>query len=226
MADAENYLFGGEQVALETRRHAVVLLKPALFPFFGLVLVSAYPLRFTLIVLLACIGRFAWSYLLWFKDRFVLTDNRIISTSGLITTSVVSMPLSKITDLTYTRSVGGRLLGYGKLHLESAGQIQLESIDHLPDPDHFYRCVMAFALGPPPEDVEEEVQANQRPKSKIFDIDALIDSDASSDDSSDDDHYSPRHSASSMDDDASEGGRKRETFEERRARIMAARRSE
>lgn len=269
MHEAENYLFDGEEIALETRHHAVILLKPALFPLGGLVLFSAQPNRVTFLILLACAARFAWAYALWYKDRFVLTGNRILSTSGFITTSVVSMPLSKITDLTYSRSLGGVVLGYGKLHLESAGQMQLESIDYLPDPDHFYRCVMALALGPPTDDVGGEVAANERERPSAvfdFDFDDGSDEDPSTDESSrgggrgdhrrdsqgkDGSNSKPRepmHFAkgageqdSRTDDsdssdhenggveskqDRSGSSRHRETFEERRARILASRQSD
>ena len=43
------------------------------------------------------------------------------------------MPISKVTDLTYERPLIGRMLGYGTLVIESAGQIQaLNRIDYLP----------------------------------------------------------------------------------------------
>lgn len=149
MSDEKNYLFGGEEVVLVVRRHPIVLIKPVIFPFLGLTLLIGIPAMFTFLVFSIASLYFAWKLGLWWLDRFVLTTNRILSTSGIITKSVVSMPLAKITDLTYTRSLLGRMLGYGRLHLESAGQVGLESIDHLPDPDHFYRMTMSLALGPP-----------------------------------------------------------------------------
>jgi uncharacterized membrane protein YdbT with pleckstrin-like domain len=39
------------------------------------------------------------------------------------------MPLSKITDLSMRRTIVGRLLGYGGLRIETAGQKR--SLDHL-----------------------------------------------------------------------------------------------
>lgn len=71
----------------------------------------------------------------------------MVSLSGVFTKRAVSMPLSKITDAIYERSLLGRLLGYGLLDLESAGQAGLDKISFLPDPDNFYRAVMSLALG-------------------------------------------------------------------------------
>jgi Bacterial PH domain len=60
------------------------------------------------------------------------------------------MPLVKITDMTYQRTVLGRLLGYGDLVLESAGQHQaFDSIRHLPHPDHFYKMVTELVTAAP-----------------------------------------------------------------------------
>jgi hypothetical protein len=47
-----------------------------------------------------------------------------------------------VTDLKYVRSLAGRILNYGELVLESAGQQQaISTIDHLANPDEFYRDV-------------------------------------------------------------------------------------
>lgn len=152
MSDTYGYLFRGEEVVLIVRPHGVVLLKPSLAPLAALALLAAAPNRFTVIVVLLMALRFAWDVALWWVDRYVLTTERIISLSGILTTKVASMPLSKLTDLTYSRTLLGRIVGYGSLDLESAGQQQgLEHIDFLPDPDDFYRAVMALALGGPGE---------------------------------------------------------------------------
>ena len=59
------------------------------------------------------------------------------------------MPLLKVTDMTYDRSLLGRLAGYGKFMLESAGQDQaLSTIDHVPDADTHYRAICTQLFGP------------------------------------------------------------------------------
>ncbi len=55
------------------------------------------------------------------------------------------MPLTRVTDMTYRRSIAGRLLGYGDLIVESAGQDQaLSRIERIPHPDHFYRTITSL----------------------------------------------------------------------------------
>lgn len=158
MSQAESYLFGGEQVALIARPHPVVLLKPALPVVAAIALMAAVPSEVTIFILLIVLLRFSWDLAQWWVDRYILTTSRILSLSGIITRNVISMPLVKITDLAYSRTLIGRLLGYGTISLESAGQQGLDRIDFLPDPDHFYRAVMSLALGPRdsgPQTVEE-----------------------------------------------------------------------
>ena len=87
-------------------------------------------------------------------------EDGIFEVSGLLSRKVASMPLTRVTDMTYRRSLLGRLLGYGDLIVESAGQDQaLTTINFLPNPDEFYRTVTALVGGvmarPDPETVHE-----------------------------------------------------------------------
>lgn len=147
MPQSRTYLFAGEEIALTVRPHPIVLAKPAIAPLAAIALFAGFPNQATLIILMLITIRFLWDAALWWVDRYVLTTDRILSMSGIFNKRVVSMPLAKITDLTYERPIIGRIFGYGSLDLESAGQQGLERIDFLPDPDHFYRSVMSLALG-------------------------------------------------------------------------------
>jgi|SRR5580698_779027 uncharacterized membrane protein YdbT with pleckstrin-like domain len=75
----------------------------------------------------------------WSVNRFVVTSQRMLLVSGIITRKVNMMPLSKVTDMSFQRSTLGRLLGYGQFTLESAGQDQaLRIVDYLPYPEQLY----------------------------------------------------------------------------------------
>lgn len=53
-----------------------------------------------------------------------------------------------VTDLTFERSLRGRLLGYGTLIVESAGQIQaLNRIDYIPRPEEVYEALPELVFG-------------------------------------------------------------------------------
>ena len=47
----------------------------------------------------------------WCTDWFVATNKRVILAYGVFTRRVAMMPLMKVTDMSYNRSVLGRLLG-------------------------------------------------------------------------------------------------------------------
>ena len=88
------------------------------------------------------------------------TDKRLLLRYGLISHKVAMMPLLKVTDMSYVRSIPGQFLGYGKFVLESAGQDQaLREVKWVPNPDQTYRdiCAEIFHIVPPPgdEDFEE-----------------------------------------------------------------------
>lgn len=98
----------------------------------------------------------AWRLLNWWRDWFVATDKRFLLFRGLISEHVAMTPLAKVTDLTFDRSLMGRLLGYGAFRLESAGQDQaLSRLDFLPDAEDVYRDVCTEMFGADWPDLDE-----------------------------------------------------------------------
>ncbi|MGH3951306.1 MAG: PH domain-containing protein [Pseudonocardiaceae bacterium] len=96
----------------------------------------------------AILLRFSYLVMEWWVETLVVTDKRFIMTTGVFTTKVLMMPISKVTDLTYKRTAWGRMLGYGTMVVESAGQIQaLNHIDYLPSPDEFYDTISELVFG-------------------------------------------------------------------------------
>lgn len=97
---------------------------------------------------LAVLLYFLWRLLEWSMDWFVITDRRFMLATGVLNRQVGMMPLSKVTDMRYERTLLGRTLGYGKFVLESAGQDQaLSTIDYIPEPDHLYVQVCELLFG-------------------------------------------------------------------------------
>lgn len=94
-------------------------------------------------------GWLVWRVLNWRRDWFVATDKRFLLFFGFIRRKVAMMPLLKVTDMTYDRSLLGRIVGYGTFRLESAGHDQAMSvIDHVPDADTHYRAICTQLFGP------------------------------------------------------------------------------
>lgn len=151
------YLAADERIVLEVRRHPIVLAHPFFLAVATIVLAggigwvtspSTGSDRFDLVLGLVALffaARLGWASWQWYVDRIVVTDQRIFEVSGVLTRKVASMPLTRVTDMTYRRSLLGRLLGYGDLIVESAGQDQaLSRIERLPHPDDFYRTITSL----------------------------------------------------------------------------------
>jgi hypothetical protein len=97
---------------------------------------------------LLVILRFAYLLYEWWDEQLVVTDKRFILLTGVLTTRIAMMPLGKVTDLTYERTSGGRLFGYGTIVVESAGQIQaFNRIDYLPQPERIYDAISELIFG-------------------------------------------------------------------------------
>ncbi|MBO0848773.1 MAG: PH domain-containing protein [Pseudonocardia sp.] len=85
---------------------------------------------------------------LWWVERIVITDKRVMLSQGIITHNIGMMPLGKVTDLTFERTMAGRLMGYGTMRIESAGQIQaLEKIEYMPRPEEIYEALTELIFG-------------------------------------------------------------------------------
>jgi uncharacterized membrane protein YdbT with pleckstrin-like domain len=156
-AGDRRYLLPGERVEREVRRHGAVLLRPVLETLLATVLAGflqriVAETALNAIVLLALLFvylRLAWKIAEWVIERIYLTDRRLFLVGGLLTRKVSALPLPKLTDLQFERSPAGRVLGYGRLRVESAGQHQaLELVDYIPEPDAFYQDVCRLVFGP------------------------------------------------------------------------------
>jgi uncharacterized membrane protein YdbT with pleckstrin-like domain len=85
---------------------------------------------------------------LWWVERIVITDKRVMLAKGILTHNIGMMPLGKVTDLTFERTLTGRMMGYGTMVIESAGQIQaLNRIDYMPRPEEIYEALTELIFG-------------------------------------------------------------------------------
>ncbi|MDQ3963174.1 MAG: PH domain-containing protein [Actinomycetota bacterium] len=151
------YLASDERAVLEVRRHPIVVLGSMALATAAVAAAgtigwitspsegAAWVDTALGVVALAFAARAGWRFWQWWVDRIIVTDQRIFEVSGVLTRKVASMPLTRVTDMTYRRSIGGRLLGYGDLIVESAGQDQaLSHIMRIPKPDDFYRTITSL----------------------------------------------------------------------------------
>jgi uncharacterized membrane protein YdbT with pleckstrin-like domain len=109
-----------------------------------------------------------WEVAQWIAAAYVITDSRVLEVEGLLVRKVSALPLARVTDSTFRRSVLGRILGYGDLMLDSPGEKPgLSTLTVLPRPVELYRMIMslvvkddkepaAVPLPPPPPRPDED----------------------------------------------------------------------
>ncbi len=152
------YLLDGEHVVTAVHQHWAKVAEPVASGVLGLVLAlwldSLLPASVGHAgdvlwwIWILVVVRAAWRLLEWRHDWFVATDKRLILTYGMVTHKVAMMPLSKVTDMSYNRSLMGRVAGFGTFVMESAGQDQaLHHVRWVPQPDHTYRAICAEIFG-------------------------------------------------------------------------------
>ncbi len=120
----------GEHLVLEVRKHWAASFFPAVrFIVAAVVFVTAFafgpPTFWVLFLLGLAVGIQAlWRLVDEYRDRFVITNQRVFRVHGNLSTSRASVPLSRILDITVKKPLLGRWLDYGHFVFESAAQVQ------------------------------------------------------------------------------------------------------
>ena len=159
--ELERYLVTGETTIVAVRRHWFSLIREILIACGAALLALWVDINvprspggeilqnLSLVIFWGALGWLVWQVLNWRHDWFVATDKRFLLFYGFIRRKVAMMPLLKVTDMTYDRSLLGRIIGYGTFVLESAGHDQaLSVINHVPDADTHYRAICTQLFGP------------------------------------------------------------------------------
>ncbi|MBO0823784.1 MAG: PH domain-containing protein [Actinobacteria bacterium] len=159
------YLLPREVQVATVRRHPAVLIGPSAATLAGLLVAGVLSATYAhgLISNILWIGwgvlflRLIWKMANWSVDYFVVTSQRLLLATGLLTRKVNMMPLSKVTDMSFQRSFPGRLLGYGEFIVESAGQDQaLRNVAFIPYPEQLYLLICGMIFPESADDEDEE----------------------------------------------------------------------
>ena len=159
LGDPTRYLLPGETAVIGERRHFMVLgvSFAETFGFIAVALMLTYLFdkvswvgTIGALIVLASALRFGYHVLEWRMERYVITRQRMMLVSGVLTRRVAVIPMPKITDLTYEKPIVGQVFGYGTFIVESAGQDQAMSrIEYLPRADELYRRISHLLFGEP-----------------------------------------------------------------------------
>ena len=134
-------LRSGEDLAAIIRRHVIVLGGPfALVLFLLGCMIGAFFVRRPYVVpavaiLLGLATLWGlWRWLDWRTDLWVVTSQRVIDESGVLSVRAVDSPLDKINEVTSTQSIWGRMLGYGTLNIQTAAEVGSTTIERVARP--------------------------------------------------------------------------------------------
>ncbi len=148
-ASVNRYLLPHERQVITVHQHPAVLIMPILWVLVGLAVAgwlseaAAHGNGTIILVIWILWGllflRLVVKVIEWAETYFVVTSQRMLLSTGLVTHKVNMMPLTKVTDMSFKRTGPGRILGYGEFVVESAGQDQaLSNVKFLPYPEQLY----------------------------------------------------------------------------------------
>jgi hypothetical protein len=145
----DRYLLPHERRYVSVRQHPALLIVPSLLALAGLLTASILTIAvlpdntaLILAVWAAClilILRAIWMGANWAVGFLVITGDRILLVTGFPSRRVAIIPIAVINDVSFTRSIGGRLLGYGTFLIESRAPDQiLQKLDYIANPEQLY----------------------------------------------------------------------------------------
>ena len=159
MAYPQKLLATDETIKFETKPHWRAVFMPAivlLATVFGMVFLvtwigDSWPdglqfLRWAVVVG-AVVILIVWAigpFLRWLTTDYVFTDRRVIVRSGIISRHGKDMPLSKVNNVSFIVPPMGRLLNYGALNIQSAGENDGLVISGIPDVEDIQRDVYQY----------------------------------------------------------------------------------
>ena len=143
MGISRKLLNADESVLVSTRTHAKALIGPllvlivlasvaGLLGMYTSVAGSAQPLLLAVVWGLAAVLAARWvamPFLAWLTTSYVLTDQRLITRTGIITRRGHDIPIARISDVSYERGLVDRVLGCGTLLVSVASEHRVKLHD-------------------------------------------------------------------------------------------------
>jgi len=119
-----------EDLVLDLRPHWWQIAPPAallvLATVFGVVALATKwwgPIDYVIGILwIGALGWFGIHYMKWTTTNFVVTNERVISRTGVVSKTGIEIPLDRINTVFFNQSIFERMIGAGDLGIESAGE--------------------------------------------------------------------------------------------------------
>lgn len=151
MAYPRRLLTEGESVVREFRPHWRLLVIPVFWALVGIgvVLVSwtqapeneVVDWAVTAMVVIAALRLVFYPFVSWWFTSYVLTNERLIRRSGILSREGLEIPLENINDVRFTQNILERMLRSGDVLVESAGEQGQSRFRDIPQPEEFHSLI-------------------------------------------------------------------------------------
>ena len=168
MAFPDDVLTAEEDLVFHLRPHWKAAVRPGLILAFFLAAVTVVwvMLPTTMggrigVALVGTIGlviglrRGVWPLLVWRSTHWVFTDERLLVQEGVLSRDRRDLPLARVNDHAMSQSLLGRLLGYGRLSIDSIGD-QVAVLEAVPHVQYVQTTLYELIEGAPVVDDEED----------------------------------------------------------------------
>ena len=151
MSYPERFLTEGESVIREFRPHWRLLIVPFSWTLLfaaGVILTWIYPpddstfdwvVTGVIGVLFLRLG--LYPFIGWWFTHYVLTNERLIRRSGILSRKGKEIPLENINDMSFSQTILERVLRSGDLLIESAGEQGQSRFTDIPQPEAFQSLI-------------------------------------------------------------------------------------
>ena len=156
MVIKQKSLNAGEKVLVSSRTHPKALLLPLLTLVVLLavgVLVQVYVtdngtalLVVWVVIALLVLWRVVWKFLDWLTSTYALTDQRLITRTGILTRRGHDIPIGRISDVSFEHDLIDRVLGCGTLVIHDASEQAGLRLNDIPGIEDFYRTVSTLVF--------------------------------------------------------------------------------
>jgi uncharacterized membrane protein YdbT with pleckstrin-like domain len=148
-----------EHVVIHTRTHAKALILPVLALIvvaaavgIGVALVpdSVRPVGQLAIAVVGLVLVIWWTlipFLRWRTTTYTVTNRRLITRRGILNKIGKDMPLMRINDVSYERTLLDRILGCGTLYVQTAAEGGTIELDDVPDVERVHLEMTELLFG-------------------------------------------------------------------------------
>lgn len=74
----------------------------------------------------------------WYYTMYILTSERLIVRRGILARTGIEIPLEVVNDVGFSQSLFERLMGFGDVVIESAGELGQSRLSNIPHPEKFH----------------------------------------------------------------------------------------